>query len=150
MTETQLELEGFQRAAPAPQDLCAVAVNMAARMSYGAHLLWQKETSGDAGPRWEDLPAEQRANMVGFVLTLATYPDLTPDDMHDMALERAPEQMPETTRMALPLCPPVYQVSMALNVAVARAVIDNLVSAHDMREYIRTLNDGTDEFMQEH
>ena len=148
-------MNGVQHAAtatrgPAPQDMCAVAINMAARMAYAAHRQWAQETGAEDAPAWEDLPSDQRANMVGFVLTLAAYPNLTADDMHDMAVEKTGDAMPPATQVALPLCPPSYKVSMALNVGVARAVIDNLVSARDMRDYLQALDNGTDEFMQGH
>lgn len=134
---------------PTPRDLCAVAINMAARMCYAAQTAWHRETSGVESPAWEELPVAQRTNTVSFVLTLAAHPALTAEDMHDIALDASGDAMPAQPRTAFSLCPPAYQVNMNLTVSTVRSVIDHLVSRHDMREYIEALDDGSDEFMLE-
>lgn len=135
---------------PTPRDLCAVAISMAARMCYAAQTAWHRETSGQERPAWEELPAEQRANTINFVLTLASRPELTAEDMHDMARHAGDAAVPASAHMAFSLCSPAYRANMNLAVSTVRSVIDHLVSRPDMREYIGALDDGSDEFMLEH
>jgi hypothetical protein len=138
---------------PAPYDLCAVAINMAARMSYRAHCAWIDETTKDRfvpdHPAWEELPADKRTNAVGFVMTLAANPRMDLDNIHDMLLALSGDAMPENTRTSLALCPTAYRVSFEISVNVVRAVLRNLVSERDMKDYMNALDAGTDEFMVE-
>ena len=138
---------------PAPYDLCAVAINMAARMSYRAHCAWIDETAKDrntpASPAWEDLPAEQRANAVRFVMMLAANPRMSMDQIHDFAVQTSGDAMPADTRVSLALCPPIYRVSFEISVSTVRAILTNLVSERDMKDYMNALDAGTDEFMVE-
>ena len=138
-------------AGPTPRDLCAVAVNIAARMSYRIYCAWIEETERTAAslPDWEELPNEQRTSAVGFVLHLAANPDMELDAIHDMSVELSGDNMPAEMRVAYALCPSHYCTSLEMTVGVIRAVLDNLVSRRDMREYIAALDAGTDEFMLE-
>lgn len=138
---------------PAPHDMCAVAINMAARMSYRAHCAWVDETTKDRTMpdhlAWENLPPTQRESAVGFVMTLAANPRMELDALHDMMVAISGDAMPEDVRASLALCPPAYRVSFEISVNVVRAVLRNLVSERDMKDYMNALDAGTDAFMVE-
>jgi len=136
---------------PTPSDLCAVAINIAARMSYRTYCAWVEETdqNAEAAIMWEDLPQEQRANAVGFVMQLAANPYMDLENIHELSVQLAGDQMPEDMQCSYDMCPPHYRASMAMSVAVIRAVLDNLVSRRDMKDYMNALDSGTDAFMLE-
>jgi hypothetical protein len=137
--------------APTSADLCAVAINMAARMAYHTQCAWKAET-GDNTPHvaWEDLTNEQRRNAISFMLMLASVPQAGAEQVHHTILNRPAHNLPPEAQAAWALCPAQYRTSLAISVNVARAILDNLVKPSHMRDYLNSLENGTDAFLTEH
>ena len=133
---------------PQPEDRCAVAVNMAARVAWESQRAWYRETGYEV-PAWADIDNTARLNYVDFAIRLVQNPDEGAAEAHEYVFDTEVNTLPSGVRRPFEDCPVAYRVSLSLAVAAIRAVTDNLVSARQMRQYIQQLEDGTDPFMSE-
>lgn len=132
---------------PTPPDRCAVAIVLAARTIHAVQVEWHRSSSGEAIPEWDNLTGAQREAAVSFALLLARHPEgLPPAQAHETL--RNEREFPAMLDAPFSRCPLVYTAGFTAAVAAGNAILRSLASVSDMAEYIRTLDNSTDPFME--